>query len=199
MKIVAVNGSYRKGGLTDQVFEEMTARLEARGVEVDRMVLRDEPISFCLNCRECTQKPGEAPGECVQDDGFNAMVERLETADGYILASATNFYTATALFKRFLERLVVYGYWPWGAYTPKNRKTLLTKRAVIFSTCAAPSFVGRLFYRSLASLGDAAKVMGAKVVSRAYFGLGGQEPRPVLTQKEKQKARRLADKVLEAR
>jgi multimeric flavodoxin WrbA len=38
------------------------------------------------------------------------LTQKIETADGIVLASPTNFYTVAALFKRFMERLVVYAY-----------------------------------------------------------------------------------------
>ena len=64
--------------------------------------LREHPIGFCLNCRECTQQPGTAPGQCVQHDGMAELVRKIEVADAFILASPTNFSSATALFKRFI-------------------------------------------------------------------------------------------------
>ena len=108
------------------------------------MQLRDYPIEFCRNCRECTQLPGVAPGACVLDDGMRDLVAKIEAADAYILASPTNVYAVTALFKRFMERLIVYAYWPWGAAAPKLRKKLATKRAIAITSSAAPVLLGRL-------------------------------------------------------
>ena len=38
------------------------------------------------------------------------LIQEIETADGFLLASPTNFYTVAALFKHFMERLVEYAY-----------------------------------------------------------------------------------------
>lgn len=67
--ILAVDGSYRDDGFTDKVVVLLKNEIEILGVEVEIVNLRDYPIEFCLNCRECTQHPGDAPGECVHKDG----------------------------------------------------------------------------------------------------------------------------------
>jgi multimeric flavodoxin WrbA len=40
------------------------------------------------------------------------LVERIEAADAYVFAAPTNFNSLSAVFKRLMERLAVYGYWP---------------------------------------------------------------------------------------
>ncbi len=62
-RILAINGSYRDDGITDQVVETMAEALRTSGVELEIILLRDYPIEFCLNCRGCTQQPGNVPGE----------------------------------------------------------------------------------------------------------------------------------------
>jgi multimeric flavodoxin WrbA len=77
-KILAINGSYRNNGITDQVVETMVKTLQEAGAEVEIILLRKYPIEFCLNCRECTQQPGDAPGECVLDDGMRELIDKIE-------------------------------------------------------------------------------------------------------------------------
>jgi len=73
------------------------------------------------------QKPGPNPEPCVQIDAMKEIVEKLERADALVLASPTNLGSVTSLFKRFMERLSVYAFWPWGAASPKYRKDVLPK------------------------------------------------------------------------
>lgn len=40
-KILAVNGSYRSNGVTDQIIDVMKATLQAAGAEVDIILLRN--------------------------------------------------------------------------------------------------------------------------------------------------------------
>ena len=118
-QLLAINGSYRENGAIDQAVDVAVQAAMQNGAAVEVIHLRDFPIEFCRNCRHCTQVPGEVPGECVHQDGMRKLIDKIEAADGYILASPTNFYSVTALFKRFMERLLVYAYWS-GDRMPRN-------------------------------------------------------------------------------
>ena len=60
-RVLAINGSYRAGGITDQAVDSLIDDLQGLDVEVEHIKLRDFPIRFCMNCRECMQQPGDAP------------------------------------------------------------------------------------------------------------------------------------------
>jgi len=198
-RLLAINGSYRENGAIDQaVGVAMQAATEA-GATVEVIVLRDVPIEFCLNCRHCTQPPGDAPGECVHQDRMHELVEKIEAADGYILASPTNFYSVTALFKRFMERLVVYAYWPWGAHGPKFRKQHAAKRAILIASSAAPGPMGRLFYTTMKQLKQTARTIGARPAGSVFIGLMSQEEHPVLPARTRKQVRSLVGKLLRQR
>jgi len=199
-KILAINGSYREGGITDQTLDCMTKVLRSSGMQVETIVLRDYPINFCLNCRECTQNPGEAPGQCVQQDGMQEIVDIIEVADGYILASPTNFDKVTAVYKRFMERLAVYAYWPWGTHAPQYRKAQnkQKKKAILVSSCAAPGLMRRLFFHTMKQQKTIACSIGAEPVGVLFTGLIAQDTDQKFTQclqqKASRKALRLVDK-----
>ena len=196
-KILAINGSYRDDGITDQAVNSLVQVIRDKGAEVEVVLLREYHIEFCLNCRECTQQPGDVPGICVQHDGMQALVDKIEQADGYILAAPTNFGSVTALFKRFMERLIVYGYWPWGMHAPKFRKANLPKKkAILVSSCAAPGFIGRWIYGSHKQLNIAAQTVGANAVGMLFTGLISDEPHAKLPEKVQVKINRLAAKIL---
>ena len=196
-RILAINGSYRDDGVTDQTVELMVEAAQAAGADVEVVLLRDYPIEFCLNCRECTQQPGEDPGHCVQHDGMNELVNKIEQADAYILASPTNFSSVTAIFKRFMERLIMYAYWPWDMGTPRFRKQKVAKKkAVLVSSCAAPGLLGRLSYHTRNQLKMTAKTIGAKPVGTIFTGLVATEPHPVIQPRVQTKARALVLKLL---
>ncbi len=101
-KILAINGSYRDDGITDQAVEALVWAIKSADAEVELILLREYPIEFCLNCRECTQQAGNLPGKCVQHDGMEALINKIEQADSFILASPTNLGSVTAIFKRFM-------------------------------------------------------------------------------------------------
>ncbi len=196
-RILAISGSYRAGGITDQAVQQVLDNVQALGADVEHVRLRDYPIGFCLNCRECMQQPGVAPGSCVLEDGMGELVQKIEAADGYVLAAPTNFYAVTALFKRFMERLAVFGYWPWGKPAPVFRKAKLPQKpAVVLSSCAAPGLMGRLTYGTSKSLKVAAQTMGAKVVGSSVTGLIAQRPSPILPARARRRAASLARRLV---
>ena len=176
MRLLAIDGSYRDGGIIDQAIDVAVQAARKSGSEVEVIALRDHPIGFCRNCRDCTQHPGEAAGECTQRDGMQQLIEKIEAADGYILASPTNCFTVTALFKRFMERLVVYAYWPWGMKAPRLRKKRASKRALVITSSAAPAFAGRLFFSSVKLLKSTARSLGAKTRVALWIGLASDAP-----------------------
>jgi len=181
--ILVVNGSYRDDGVIDRMVEVAVATLQNAGAAVEQVRLRDYPIEFCLNCRACTQQPGEAPGVCVLEDGMGELVEKIERADAFILASPTNFGSVTAVFKRFMERLVAYAYWPWDKPYPKFRKAgLAQKKAMLISSSAAPSWMGRWLFGTGRQLDMAAKTIGAKSVGTLFTGLASSEKHQRLAQ-----------------
>ncbi|WP_457595531.1 flavodoxin family protein [Hydrogenimonas sp.] len=196
-KIFIVNGSYRDNGITDQTLEIMTRTLQAAGAETETLWLRRFPLDFCLNCRSCTQQPGPMPGLCVLSDGMHEVIEKLEEADGYIFASPTNFGSATALYKRFLERLIPYAYWPWGERAPEYRRAGgRRKSALLVASSAAPEIVGRLFYSTLKQLGMGAKAVGADTVGTLFAGAVAPQRDPLLPQRTRAKAEKLARKLI---
>ena len=195
--ILIINGSYRSDGITDQTVDVAINVLEESGSEVENVFLRESQIEFCLNCRECTQQPGDVPGECVLGDDMQNLVARIEQADGYILASPTNFGSVTASFKCFMERLIVYAYWPWGEISPRYRKTnSKRKKAMLISSCAAPGIMGRWMYGTNRQLKMTAQMIGADSVGTLFTGLIGENSDQKLPSQIEAKARVLATKLL---
>jgi multimeric flavodoxin WrbA len=197
MRVLIINGSYRKDGATEQLVDVVLRTLKARGAETDVLTLRDVEIGFCTNCRACMQQPGEAPGACVIQDAMQGIVQRIEACDALVLASPTNAGSVTAIFRRLIERLVVFGYWPWGAPMPKFRKDAAPKKkAVLISTCGAPGILGRLTFSTQKQLAATAKLVGARACGALFCGLHAQTPVARLSASEIRRAERLAEKLL---
>ena len=195
-KVLAINGSYRREGLTDQAVEALAEALEATGAEVEIILLRDYPVEFCLNCRACTQMPGAAPGECVQQDQMRELVDKIERADCFILASPTNFGSVTAIFKRFMERLAGYAYWPWELNGPRYRKAQAAKKkALLVSSSAAPAIFARWFFGTDKQLKMTANVLGAEVVGSLSTGMIAKQQQPKLAESVRVKIGLLAGRL----
>jgi multimeric flavodoxin WrbA len=195
-KVVAVVGSYRKSGIIDSAVDVMLAAAEQTGAQVSKIYLADRNIEFCLNCRRCTQAEGKERGRCVQNDDMAALLDEVESADGLILGSPVNFFTVTALTKRFVERLVCYAYWPWGARIPRMRSRRRDKKALLVISCAMPGFLARLFTGTLRVLKSAATALGARPVGTLIIGQVARREKERLPRRALERARRLGNKLV---
>lgn len=84
MKIVAINGSPRKGGNITQCLERMGEIFAQEGVEFEAIQLGAQ-VKPCLACYHCLNTGSL---HCVQtDDGVNELIDKCIAADGILLAS----------------------------------------------------------------------------------------------------------------
>jgi len=199
-KIVAIVGTYRRGKVIDSAVSELLRGAESRGAETETIYLIDKRIEFCNNCRLCTQERDVGRrGACIFQDDMESILEAVDAADGLVVASPTNFYNVTAITRRFMERLIVYAYWPWSAKMgPEMRVNPPDKKAVTITATACPAWLGRILLRGpRQALKIAAGTMGAKVETSLYYGTVAQSPDATLTGAELEKAHeagvRLAD------
>lgn len=188
-KIIGIVGSYRKGRVIDSAVTEILKGAESGGAKTVKIYLTEKQIEFCNNCRSCMQEAGDKRGECVHDDDMEEILQQIDEADVYVLGSPVNFGTVTAVMKRFMERLVVYAYWPWGKIAPKFRNDKLNKKAVIVTSFTPPAWIGRLLFSGAPKeLKAMAKVLGARVVKFLYLGKVGESPEAGLDEKNLRRA-----------
>jgi putative NADPH-quinone reductase len=190
-RVVAIVGSYRTGGITDQAVEAVLEGARENGAETETLRLTEKHIEFCTNCRKCMQAPGEERGKCVQNDDLEEMLAAIEAADAVVLASPVNCYNVTAIFRRFMERLVGYGYWPWGQNAPGYRTRKQPRRAALITAAAMPGFFIPLATGAPRALRGTAKLLGARSAGSLWIGLAAHEPRQQLSKRVRERARRL--------
>ncbi len=189
-KIIGIVGSYRAGGVHDQAVMEVLAGAAEAGAETRRVFLPEVTINFCTNCRACMQEPGDAPGRCVFDDAMSELLEACLRADGLVLATPHNFGSATAIFKRFLERFSPLAYWPWGMTAPRGRKGIPPKSAVLVLASAAPTPIWGLGgFTAGSTLHKTARLLNARVIHTLKYGMVSMEQHPQLTGKQRAVAR----------
>jgi len=196
MKVTAIVGSYRKGGIIAQAVGEILAAAREAGAETTTISLMDKHIEFCRNCRTCTQSYGAERGVCVIKDDMDAVLREIEASEALILASPINFGTVTAVTKRFIERLICLGYWPWGKMAPRNRIREKKKRAVIVIASGAPAFVYWFISDIVGLMKTAAGLLGAKTMGVLFIGLAAGKQQPELGERRRRRARRLGEKLV---
>ncbi|MGC9158165.1 MAG: flavodoxin family protein [Terracidiphilus sp.] len=87
MKVVAMNGSARKGGNTAILLRHVLDELEQEGIGTELIELSGKKIHGCLACRKCSVNKNRRCS-LTTDDG-NALIEKMEEADGILLGSPT--------------------------------------------------------------------------------------------------------------
>lgn len=103
MKIVAFNGSPRKGGNTEQLIEEVFKPIREAGIETELIQLGGQPLRGCVSCYTCFKTKD---GQCaIKTDNMNKYLRKAQKADGIILASPTYYGSVSAEMKAFMDRL----------------------------------------------------------------------------------------------
>jgi NAD(P)H-dependent FMN reductase len=194
-KIVAIVGSYRKGGTIDTAVEAILAGAREKGAKTHTIYLTEQHIEFCTNCRLCVQAPGLERGKCAQQDDLEPILQEIEAADAVVLGSPVNCGNATAIFRRFLERLLGCTYWPWGRPAPSRRKKPFTRKAALVASSAMPGFLIPLASGTATALRTAASMLGAKPVGTMWIGLVAGEPNHPLSARSMARARRIGMKL----
>jgi multimeric flavodoxin WrbA len=195
-RVAAIVGSYRRGGITDRVIDEVLESAKEEGAETRKIYLVQQRIEFCTNCRACAQQEGQECGKCPIADDMTMILEEIRGSDAIVLGSPMNFGTVTAVMKMFIERLVCFAYWPWGAKAPKVRNKNKTKKAVVVASSAAPSVLARLSTRMIGLLKQTAGLLGAETIGVIFVGLAAREETQDLPNRIKKKARLLGKRLV---
>lgn len=195
-KVVAVLGTYRKGGTLDAAVAAILEGARGRRANTRTIYLIDKHVGFCTNCRHCTQEAGPERGKCRQDDDLDAIVSEIEAADAVVLASPVNCGNTTAIFRCFMERLIGCAYWPWGQPAPKARSHVHTLKAALVATSAMPGFLIPIATGTKTALRTAAKILGAKPVAGLWIGLAAGEPDHKPSPRMLARARRIGMKLV---
>jgi multimeric flavodoxin WrbA len=102
MKVVAFNGSPRKGGNTSILIRQALSELEKEGIETELVELAGEQIHGCTACGTCRQLKNK---ECkIASDNVNLYLKKMREADGIILGSPTYFSMMTPELKALIDR-----------------------------------------------------------------------------------------------
>ncbi|HHY61187.1 MAG TPA: flavodoxin family protein [Clostridia bacterium] len=100
MKILAINGSPRKGKNTALMLQTALEAAAELGTATELLELSDFNLRFCTGCNACLRQT-----TCAITDDDNAYLHaKMLEADGIILGSPCYFGNVTALMKNFMDR-----------------------------------------------------------------------------------------------
>ena len=164
MKLLAINGSRRKKGNTNELIQSLLAPADKGGTQTETIFLGDYDIGACTGCEGC-----RSSWECVIRDDFAQIVKKIDDADGIVLASPTYWYSVTSDMKRFIDRcysLIQF---------PVNRKAWIGKyqgtgKACVTAAVCEQSEVSAMG-NTLSLLTDFSRDIGLDVIE-AVKGLG---------------------------
>ncbi len=100
MKIIALVGSpHKAAGSTARLTRIVLQGAEQEGARTETIFLPGTTVLPCLGCDYCHKK-----GRCAQKDAFPEIRQKIEEADGLILASPNYIFSVSAQMKAFMDR-----------------------------------------------------------------------------------------------
>ncbi len=102
MNVVAVNGSARRDGNTAILLRHALREIEAEGISTELVQLSGLRIRGCTACFRCFANRDRRCA--VTNDDVNAVIGKMDAADGILLGSPTYFADITAETKAVVDR-----------------------------------------------------------------------------------------------
>lgn len=100
MKVLAINGSHRKGRNTAKLLGLVLEEAQKGGALTEVAELVDYRIDYCLSCNRCLRE-----ARCsIQDDDMGRLVEKMRACDALVLGSPVYFGNVTGRLKVFMDR-----------------------------------------------------------------------------------------------
>jgi len=91
MKVLAINGSHRKGKNTATMLKLVLHELEQGGVQTGLLEIADLTIECCRACNHCLKKT-----ECkIEDDDMAMVAQKMIESDAILLGSPVYFGNVT--------------------------------------------------------------------------------------------------------
>lgn len=102
MKVLAINGSSRKGGNTEILLKAVLAPVEAAGIETEIYQIGGKLVHGCTGCRTCRESGDPV---CIfKNDVMNDVIAKMIAADAIIIGSPVYFTDVTAEIKALIDR-----------------------------------------------------------------------------------------------
>lgn len=102
MKVVGFNGSARKDGNTQRLMTTLFEVLAAEGIETELVNLAGLRLRGCIACFKCFDTKDRRCA--VKKDDLNAMIEKMDGADGIVLGSPVYFANMSTEMKALIDR-----------------------------------------------------------------------------------------------
>lgn len=117
MYVLAISGSPRQGGNTENMLQQVLAPLKNAGWETDLYQLGGKPIRGCTACMKCWETQDN---KCiVGNDKLNEVYEKMLRADAVVIGTPTYFADVSTEIKALIDRAGMVGQANGGALSGK--------------------------------------------------------------------------------
>ena len=101
LRVLAINGSPRKGGNTELMLREVLNVLSEHDIKIELFQLGGKDVTGCVACMKCKKKK---EGFChKKNDVLNKCIEKMVRADGIIIGSPVYFTDVTPEVKALID------------------------------------------------------------------------------------------------
>ncbi|MDZ4064610.1 MAG: flavodoxin family protein [Coriobacteriia bacterium] len=102
-RILCIAGSPRRHGNSERLLDACAAGVESAGGVAEILIVAERGIRPCQGCHACS-----STGECVVQDGMQAVYPMLDAADAIAVSSPVYFATVPAVLKALYDRCQPY-------------------------------------------------------------------------------------------
>jgi len=126
MKVVAFNGSPRKGGNTEHLLRHVLSTLKAEGIRTELVQIGGKKVHGCMACGKCFESRDQ---KCVIDNDFvNGCIQKMVAAEGILIGSPTYFADVSTETKALIDRAGSVGMANGGLYARKAGAAVVAVR-----------------------------------------------------------------------
>ncbi len=181
MRVMAIIGSFRKGGNTDLIVDQVLAGARQHIGDLEKIYVDDLQISSCEGCYECRRE-----GRCRKDDDVAEVVRKIEASDLLVIGSPVYGSYMTGQLKVLLDRFM--GVINKATYLGGRRKSvtrLQVKRRNILlvmvagapdEDCTESSLkLMRRMFDPMTNGGRLAELVATKLTARGQVGMAGTD------------------------
>lgn len=104
VRILAINGTYRKNGTTGQLVRKALEGAASVGADTEMVLLAERDVGYCRNCLTCYKDLESEIAPCSINDDVQGILEAIRDADGVFFASPVHNGFVSGLMNAFIER-----------------------------------------------------------------------------------------------
>lgn len=119
MKIIGINGSPRKNGITRTLVQAVLDGAKEKGYETSVFNLNEMKFSGCQACLYC-----KSHDHCSQNDDATGLLRAIEDADAVVFSTPIYFGQPTGQFRLFQDRMYSFVGPEFRITLPPNKKAI---------------------------------------------------------------------------